>query len=321
MDSSATIRTGEHSSNHNIVKNEPSEGKTIGFAIVIILGFGSLVVAGVGLGGYLQAGSLSSIGQVNSIIMMAAGGGGGIVFLVVGIVGSVKNCQGSGRRQNDGNEGIKDGTNTVNIDHNPKPVKNVKDVVSTVGTHGELIYGPDAWQAWNVEVLDKVPEAPKVDLSKKDKILLYIPRRIRVDDKEKDLNLEALKEIKDDAFKYFNPVIKEKFKKTTAVGWVLIDKAVLESQSEDYGIQKKRVEEKGCQRLRALEAIVLILMVFDRTGVRLCSQDSRTYICCTEMIDGKHVIVGCFDAEGLDVCDDSILLDKDILVEACALRE
>ena len=65
----------------------------IGFAIVIILGLGGLAVAGIGLGGYLQTGFLSSLGQVNSIIMMAAGGGGGIAFLIIGIVGSVKNRQ------------------------------------------------------------------------------------------------------------------------------------------------------------------------------------------------------------------------------------
>ena len=95
--SSATPRTGEYSSDPHVVNNEPSKGKTIGFAIVIILGLLSgLAVAGVGLGGYLQAGSLSSLGQVNSIIMMAAGGGGGVIFLIVGIVGFVKNCQRSG---------------------------------------------------------------------------------------------------------------------------------------------------------------------------------------------------------------------------------
>jgi hypothetical protein len=60
MDSSATIRTGEHPSDPHIVKNEPSKGKTIGFAIVIILGLGGLVVAGVGVGGYLQVGSQQS---------------------------------------------------------------------------------------------------------------------------------------------------------------------------------------------------------------------------------------------------------------------
>jgi hypothetical protein len=70
-------------------QNEPTQAKTIGFAIAIIIGIGGLAVAGVGVGGYL--GAISGLNQVNSIIMIAAGGAGAITFLIVGIVGSVKN--------------------------------------------------------------------------------------------------------------------------------------------------------------------------------------------------------------------------------------
>ena len=100
MGSSTAIRTGKHASDSN-VKNEPSKGKTIGFAIVIILGLGGLAVAGLGLGGYVQAGSLSSLGKVHSIVMMVAGGVGGIAFLIIGVVGSVKNRQTNSHHQND----------------------------------------------------------------------------------------------------------------------------------------------------------------------------------------------------------------------------
>ncbi len=86
---SAIRGTGEHASDSPIIK--PFQGKSIGFVFVIILGLGGLAVAGVGLSGYLRAGTLSDLGQVNSIIMMASGGGGGILFLIVGIIGSVKN--------------------------------------------------------------------------------------------------------------------------------------------------------------------------------------------------------------------------------------
>jgi hypothetical protein len=278
MASPATVRTEEHSSNHTIVKNKPSTRKTIGFAIVTILGLGSLVAAGVGLGGYLQAGSLSSIGQVNSIIMMSACGGGGIVFLVVGIVGSVKNCQ-------------------------RKSLQNMRDVVSTIDTKGGLIYGADAWKIWNVEVLDKVPELPNVDLSQKDKILLYIPQRVRVNGKEKDFNLKTLIEIQHDRFKYFSPIVENQFQHTTAAGWALIDKAVIpESRSQDYETQKTMVESKGGRLPSVLEAIVLNLMVFDFTGERLYGHDPCTFTRCAEKVNGKFpVVVGDFTPDGLNV--------------------
>ena len=83
----------------SITRKAPSKRKVIGFAIVIILGLGGLALAGVGLGGYLRAGSHTSLGQVHSMIMMAAGGGGGIVFLIVAIVGCVKNCKRSSHQQ------------------------------------------------------------------------------------------------------------------------------------------------------------------------------------------------------------------------------
>lgn len=85
------IRRFEYSNNFN------SKLKTYGFAILIIVGIGGLAVAGAGLGsfgiqqGWWQAGSLSNLSQIHSITMMAAGSGVGIVFLVIGIVGSVKN--------------------------------------------------------------------------------------------------------------------------------------------------------------------------------------------------------------------------------------
>ena len=322
MDSSATIRTGERSSDSHIVKNEPSKGKTIGFAIVIILGLGGLAVAGVGLGGYLQAGSLSSLGQVNSIIMMAAGGGGGIVFLIIGIVGSVKNRQTSSHQQNDHNEGIEQGSvvNPKNTKASSKPEKHT-GIASTVETQGGLIYGADAWNIWNVEVLDVVPPVPRVDLSKKDKVLLYIPQRVRVDGKEQNLTLKTLKEISGGSFRYFSESVEQQFGDSTAAGWVLIDKTVLpESRAQNYETQKKMVEEKGCHLPSVLEAIVLNLMVFAFTGERLYGQDPWTYTRCAEKVDGKYpVVVGGFGSAGLYV--HIIHFDYDHYGAACALRK
>jgi hypothetical protein len=332
-DSSATIRIGKHSFDSHIVKNEPSKGKTRGFAIVIILGLGGLAVAGVGLGGYLQAGSLSSLGQVNSIIMMAAGGGGGIVFLIIGIVGSVKNRQTSSHQQNDLNEGVERNSivNPRNTTASSKLEKKNIGIASTIETPGGLIYetdawkvwdiyGADAWGRWNVKVLDVVPEAPQVNLSKRDKILLYIPQRISVNGKEKDFTLAALKEISGGSFCYFSNSVEQQFGDSTAAGWVLIDKTVFpESRAQNYATQKKMVEDEGCRLPSVLEAIVLNLMVFAFTGERLYGQDPWTYTRCAEKVDGKYpVVVGGFGSAGLVVNDDG---DSDSYGAACALRE
>ena len=95
---SCIVRLGNSSCFHAL-KN-PSPGcKTLGCALVIILGIGGMVIAGLGLRGYLQVGSLSDLSQVHAIITMGVGGAGGILFLIAGIVGLVKNCQSSDREE------------------------------------------------------------------------------------------------------------------------------------------------------------------------------------------------------------------------------
>jgi len=90
MSRSASIEGGEHSFTPPIVNKEPSKWKAFGFAVLIIVGMGGLVAAGIGLGGHLQAESLSQLGPTHSIIMMVAGG---LTFLIALLVGSVTNRQ------------------------------------------------------------------------------------------------------------------------------------------------------------------------------------------------------------------------------------
>jgi len=175
--SSATPRTGGYSSNPHVANNESSKGKTIGFAIVIILGLGGLAVVGVGLGGFgaqqgwWQVGSLSNLSQVHSIIMMAAGGGGGIVFLIMGIVGSVKNHQANSCQQNDGKESTEHGStvDSKNTKVNSEPTKKAGIVSSTV-TKDSVIDGFSIFD--EVNSTQKAPE-PKKNLSQiRDKTIL-----------------------------------------------------------------------------------------------------------------------------------------------------
>jgi len=97
MESRASqIGTGEH--RFGVCSHlPPSNIKKLGFAITIIVGIGGLCVGGlcvggIGLGAYFQVGALSNLSQVHAIIMMAAGGGG-FVLVIIGCVGTIKNCQ------------------------------------------------------------------------------------------------------------------------------------------------------------------------------------------------------------------------------------
>jgi len=68
---------------------EPSKFKTLGFAVLTIIGIGGLTAAIIGASGLLHAGSLTNFGQARSIIMIVIGSGGGIPLLVSGIIGFV----------------------------------------------------------------------------------------------------------------------------------------------------------------------------------------------------------------------------------------
>jgi hypothetical protein len=270
------------------------------------VGIAGLAVGAAGLAGYFHVGALSNIAQVNAIIMMAAGGGGGIILLIVGVVGTVKNRQMdselSGATRKSGST-------------------ERAEIIRSIDTQDGSVFGPEAWKIWKVEVLYAVPPTPRVDLSKKDKVLLYIPQRIRVQGNEQDFTLKALKEISGGPFAYFEESVEKQFGDNTAPGWVLIDKNVIpESRNKNYETQKGMVEEKGCSMPSVLEVVVLNLMVFAFTGKRLYGREPVTYSRCTEKVNGKYpVVVGGFGSDGLDV--DSILFGADRFGAACALRE
>lgn len=187
-----------------------------------------------------------------------------------------------------------------------------------VDTHGGLVYGPKTWGTWKVKILDEViPVQPPVDLSKGDKILLYIPKEIEVNGERKLFTLMVLQEIcgvpgfrilTKRIIKKFGSKTADEFGDKTAHGWVLIDKKVLpESFNRDYESQKKMVEEKGCRMPSVLEASVLNFMVFAFTGDRLYQVNEYTR--CSEVAKVKSksypVVVGGFNAEGLHVCGNS----------------
>jgi hypothetical protein len=299
VDNSASRAGSVEISRHVPTSPPPSKLKTYGFAIAIIVGIGGLAVGANGLAGYFHVGALSNMAQVDAIIVMAAGGGGGTILLIIGVVGTVKNRQTSSHQR--------DGDIHVDAERSGATRKSGStgraEIIKSIDTQDGSVYGPEAWKIWDVEILDVVPPAPQVDLSKKDKVLLYIPQRIRVHGKEQDFTLKALKEISGGPFRYFGKKVEAQFGDKMAPGWVLIDTNVIpESKNKDYETQKKMVEARGCSMPSVLEAVVLNLMVFAFTGDRLYGQEPWTYTRCTEIVDGQHpVVVGGFGSVGLDV--------------------
>ena len=320
-----------NSSDPSIVNEPACTSRRLVCALLIITTIGALIGAGVGLGGFgaqqgwWSAGTLSHLSQTNSTIIMAAGGGGGIVFLIIGIVGSVKNRQTSSRQQNDHNEGI---------EHNSvvssKSEKNI-GIASTIETHGGLIYGANAWQIWNVEVLDNVPDAPEIhwddtdpyfnEAFRENYALLYIPERIRVNGVEKKLTLKIFQEISSGSFGCFCQFVEGQFRDSTAPGWVLVSKKVIpECRSKNYDTQKEMVETKGFSMLHILEAAALNLMVEAFTGEKLYGKAPLTYTRCVEKVNGKYpVLVGGFDSAGLQIS--SFCIGESFEGVACAMRE
>ena len=318
MDSSASRVGSGEISRHAPTSPPPSKLKTYGFAIAIIVGIGGLAIGAAGLAGYFHVGALSNMAQVDAIIMMAAGGGGGTILLIIGVVGTVKNRQSSShQRHGDVHVDSERGGATRKSGSTERA-----EIIRSLDTQDGSVYGPEAWRIWNVEVLDAVPPAPRVDLSKKDKVLLYIPQRIRVHGKEQDFNLKALKEISGGPFRYFSESVEAQFGDNMAPGWVLIDKNVIpESRNKDYETQKRMVEERGCSMPSVLEAVVLNLMVFAFTRERLYGQEPWTYTRCTEKVDGQYpVVVGGFGSVGLNVCN--VIFGYGVRCgAACALRK
>jgi hypothetical protein len=302
---------GTHGSAQNASTNyTPSKLKTYGFAIAIIVGLCGIGIAITGVAGFFHIGSLNNLAQVDAMIMMAAGGGGGIVFLVIGLVGTLKNRQAGSPLQAGGDNAAPD---------NKPTVKN-GEKVSFIDTQGGLVYGKDTWQTLNIEVLDDVvPNAPSFDWDAKDPyfnqaysenyILLYIPQKVSVNGITKEFNLQTLKDVSSDLFLHCDDWVAQDFGNSVITfGWRLISKRIIpQNQQGDFFKTTKNLGDGGndFRLLHALEAIALNQMLyFAPTHGRLYGSKA-TYIGCSEKIDGQgnndRVVIGCFGHRGFGV--------------------
>lgn len=232
MDSSASsdLKTDDiYRPNESTHNSPPSKLKTYGCIIAIIVGIGGLAVGGAGVAGYVHAGALSNLAQIDAVIMMAVGGGSGVTLLIVGIVGTIKNRQPVSLQSR----------NDVISGHRNPPQKTGSaqktDRISSVDTQGGLVYGSEAWPAlgrtWGctLTILDeKISDAPKEDIAK-GRVRIYIPKRVSVNSKEKDLTLNNLIEMGGGPFGFcYNEKVKTQFGNKTASGWIEIDRDVIQ---------------------------------------------------------------------------------------------
>ncbi|HEY4832974.1 MAG TPA: hypothetical protein VIH61_10495 [Waddliaceae bacterium] len=323
MDSSTSkVGSGEFPNSHP-VNNPPSKLKTFWFAIAIIVGLGSLAAAGVGLGGYLQAGSLSSLGRVNSIIMMTAGGVAGIVFLIIGIVGSVKNRQKSGSIEHNRSDRHAPTSNTSKV--------KVRNTAFIEGTHKGLIrdaarFGKAEWATYFGDIGDEplLPDGIEETLNspcpfsgdasvkvKDTHILVLVPATI--DGEQVTLNklqelMQHPKQGHKTNYRFYDISWAKDEHGHTPVGrphWVLMTRDVIPgSRNKSYANQKAMLEGTGYVLPQAVEAVVCILAEFVASGTYLYGQDPLiTYTCCEETVKkGKYpVVVGSFCSLGLIV--------------------
>ncbi|MBI3901259.1 MAG: hypothetical protein HY324_03800 [Chlamydiia bacterium] len=274
------------------VRNEPCTERAI--SIALVLGLGGLAIAGVGLSGCLQVGSLSSLGQVNSIIMMAAGGGGGIVFLIAGIIGSVKNRQKSRNIEYEKTTFIEVTSQGLIRDAQRFGKAEWKNHFGNIGEEPPL--------PRNIEEILNSPCPFSEDKSVKVKdthMLVLVPATIN----EESVTLDMLQEFFETNYPAYDGFLLQGEHGATAVGkshWVLMTKAVIpESRNKSYNDQKAMLKGTDYVLPQAVEAVVCILAEFIISKTHLYNM---TYTRCAETVEGQYpVIVGNFFHKGLSV--------------------
>lgn len=295
-------------------REKSSSGNTLKFAVAIILTIGFWIVAGIGLGIYFQ-GSFSHLVQLDPTAFLIAGCGGGMIFLLAGLISLATHCK---------RAPIQEEKLEVSVD----PFQDTASI--------PLVYGPEDWAHWGVNIFGAIPPMPEINWEDEDpfipgktlgetSILIFKPSQIIYKGKIIPLNAHTLKEIIDkhrksaEGFskpflKYYWCVEDEIGKQTLEPGWFLFTRHALPGSGEmDYEEQKRWVESKGYFAPLFLEAAIAILLVYSITGKVLYQGE----ICCTRCEDrtvrapeneepkiNKPIVVGGFGPEGLDIYRD-----------------
>jgi|GEM_PF-1777286 len=327
--------------------NPPSQLKTYGFILAIIVGVGGLAAGGAGAAGYFQIGALSNMDQIDAIIMMAAGGGGGLIFLIIGIVRTVKNQK---------------------MDHGPSiPIENQADnLQAPLNLHqlklaritfsantfkgeirGDQRFGKAEWEKYFGEVGKEPPLPEDIDdilnspcpFSENESVkvkdthmLVLIPATVNGENLTLDKLGELIKNPKcgrKARYRYYDDSETKKQCGQEKIGvsrWVLMTKDVLPgSKGMSLQSQRKLVSEyKDYHVPQIAEASVCILMEYIQSGTYLFSASkakpdspsASTYTLCEETLKytskvDYSVMVGAFDTDEFAIHTTVVITEPD----------
>jgi hypothetical protein len=320
----------------DVFKNHhPSKLKTYGFIIAIIVGIGGLAIGGAGVVGHFHVGALSSLDQIDAIIMMAIGGGGGAILFIIGIVGTVKNRKTIHRSESHSKNRNTHSTETSNHqDHHSGKTNSVRqgEFIERAGRgtiRDAQRFGKAQWEIYFGAVGDE-PSLPKdIDeilnspcpfsgdegIKVKDThMLMLVPATVN----GQALSLDTLQRFiqnpkKGNKTNYCsydnrNSWTQEEHGKAIVHKsyWVLMTKDVIPgSRNQIYREQEESVRQcadQGYVLPGALEAALCISLEFVVSGEYLYGCAPLTYTCCSQVVKRHYpVLVGGFTSAGLQV--------------------
>ena len=306
----------------HLENSQPYRPKAIAVAIVIILGLGGLVVAGVGLSGYLGAGSLSHLGKLNCIIMMSLGGAGCTTFIISVIIASVKNHLSNlvieseeARRQ-------------LSIEAEKEFIKITSTEATATSLRGDYYFGKKLWKDCFGRDVEAEPPQEMVEFLKSPCSFLKCNKEITNSDVfmaffvPKDLTLKEFKDLKKtnnpsiDTIFLSDPLIECSFAakdyNTCPIEksyWCVMTRHVIpHSKSRTFSEQEELVKKYTGDKFEipdVLEATIGIMGEF-RSSSHYLFYDNRTYNTntvtrCIDTINGHQLTVGGMCADSLNI--------------------
>lgn len=274
------------SPNVQYLTNETSPCQAIGFALVIILGVGSLAVVGAV---YLKIGAFSTLAQVNAITLMTTSGAAGITLLTIGIVGSVKNCQTTASQEEEGElnvkrpEGQDDDSDTETIEEKGSVLQtlSIKNKSDASGYSNIEMFGSGAWMARGVQIAYNTPHVPEINESEPERfVLLLMPADVWVKGKRIALNLTTWNSIFGNKSQYKDnrDVAEGELKSVGSLRWILISKGFApDTLNKSYNEVSELAKKQGCRLPFVIEMMMLgFLLGADESSESWCEESVQS---------------------------------------------